>query len=530
MVVIVDDNSYKLAQSPACKLVYTGIGPAAQQEYYYAKMDPTGAIIERELLSRRPSYADQTPYEFYNRTDNNWIVSDLPQIYESEFHRIHTELHKDGEIGTIYITGNQSEIDIMHANTFGDNKVVTNTTFIRGNELLTFPNTKFELAGRGSRIMTKLSYNLKIPKGGDTLYGYRKLKLRALAYDPSYIREMLVYKMLKSAGVATTEFSYVRVFINDQAVGLFGLVEKFQGPWLKNEFAYGDNDYQQGNLYLGMATDNTSKPFDRPSDLSYYGDNVTLYADGQYKIKEDPSDMDPSLVPLINLTKFIANSPTDADVAFEEWNQHFNMNSVLRSLALEVNMGFSDGYLAAAENYYLYQDGLNSNRFIFIPSDVDWSLGSTMAKLADMLTGNYSTFPGLHLRPLVNQLLRIPVFKQEFEELLQLFARELVNPDVVNPFIDSLVAQISSDVEWDHTLPRLSKFDLNSNLNGPNPIIDDRIYKYPFDKDTMKDVESHGPIPFMTAINGNTGSISCTGVKEFIANSSRAILAFYDRQ
>ncbi|KAI8147000.1 hypothetical protein BJV82DRAFT_597387 [Fennellomyces sp. T-0311] len=63
-----------------------------------------------------------------------------------------------------------------------------------------------------------------------------------------------------------------------------------------------------------------------------------------------------------------------------------------------------------------------------------------------MLTCNYSTFPGLHLRQLMNQFLRISVFKQEFEELLQLFARELVNPNIVDPFIDELVAQIFSDL------------------------------------------------------------------------------------
>lgn len=68
---------------------------------------------------------------------------------------------------------------------------------------------EFEVSGRQARESAKLSYNIKLPKKS-YLYGYRRLKLRALDTDPSYIREALGFKMLRSAGVPTTDFSFVR--------------------------------------------------------------------------------------------------------------------------------------------------------------------------------------------------------------------------------------------------------------------------------------------------------------------------------
>lgn len=73
----------------------------------------------------------------------------------------------------------------------------------------TLTDVELELAGRFSRQVTKLSYNIKIKKPSD-LYGYRRLKLRALDTDPSYIREDLVYKIYESAGLPNSQYSFVR--------------------------------------------------------------------------------------------------------------------------------------------------------------------------------------------------------------------------------------------------------------------------------------------------------------------------------
>lgn len=72
-----------------------------------------------------------------------------------------------------------------------------------------FDSVQLKLSGRASRWMSKLSYGVKLPKGA-RLYGHRHLKLRALATDPSYLREYLSYKSIKASGLPCSDFSFVR--------------------------------------------------------------------------------------------------------------------------------------------------------------------------------------------------------------------------------------------------------------------------------------------------------------------------------
>lgn len=79
------------------------------------------------------------------------------------------------------------------------------------NNIQEFEKVKISLAGRSSRYIPKLSYGLKMKtKGNDSLYGYKKLKLRALGMDPSYVRECVSYSTLKAVGIPASGFSYVR--------------------------------------------------------------------------------------------------------------------------------------------------------------------------------------------------------------------------------------------------------------------------------------------------------------------------------
>ncbi|KAG0177315.1 hypothetical protein DFQ29_004985, partial [Apophysomyces sp. BC1021] len=137
-------------------------------------------------------------------------VAKLPNVLPllSSIDRIRTDLHVDGQIPTLYFSGNQTAIDIMHSNNTGDNKVITNMTYISPYKTQRLDGVNIELAGRSSRWWAKLSYNFKIDhKQG--FFGYRHLKLRALNTDPSYLREQIVYDVLRSSGLATTGFSYV---------------------------------------------------------------------------------------------------------------------------------------------------------------------------------------------------------------------------------------------------------------------------------------------------------------------------------
>lgn len=83
--------------------------------------------------------------------------------------------------------------------------------YCRLDKIETFEGVKVSLAGRSSRMVDKVSFGIKLKKkSDDTLFGYKNLKLRAMAMDPSYIREKTVHSTLKAVGVPASDFSYVR--------------------------------------------------------------------------------------------------------------------------------------------------------------------------------------------------------------------------------------------------------------------------------------------------------------------------------
>ncbi|KAG0752923.1 hypothetical protein G6F62_011902 [Rhizopus arrhizus] len=403
----------------------------------------------------------------------------------------------------------------MKGNTTADVSVKTTVSYLSLHDAFQFEKVKISLSGNSAKMMPKLSYNIKLHKK-DELYGYRKLKLRSLSFDPSYIREQLGYDILKSAGLISSEFSFVRVFMNDQELGLFGIVEGFNDPWLSNVFAGGDLSYKHGYLYQAkfIGANNPA------ADLSYY-ENITEYADGQYKIKEDATGGEKdNYKPLMDLTKFIAEAPTNSSDAVNEWNKRFDMDSVVRSMAIEILGGYGDGYIANSNNFYLYQN-LSGDQYTYIAADLDLCLGNTnnAVGFSNMLNGNYSKFPGWGKRPLVNQMMRVSEFNQKFEQTLQDLNNKLFNSNATNSRIDDLAIMLKEDVEWDQKLTKdLCKKLLESlGMSQPSDIYTSPQFAPYFKDPGQLDMAKRllDGVPFNAAINGPTGHITLLGIMEW---------------
>lgn len=337
-----------------------------------------------------------------------------------------------------------------------------------------------------TRRMDKLSYKINIPKKED-LFGYRRLKLRAMAMDVSYMRDNLGYAIAESVGLPSTKHSYVRVYINNQAIGLFGLVEHLKSTWVRNEFGNGSKKFKQGALYVadvntGQGNTTKSEPslekrFELPegaekflngsdkvnginatSSLSYLGDDVNAYSAGQYSVKEDPSVGTANYTRIMDLTRFISQQPTTLvdNSVVPLWEEKMDVTSFLRGLALEVVISNSDGYFGMANNYILYDD-IENERLLFSTQDLDLTMGISMYKPDIIHGGNYSTFPGFNVRALMPRMMQVPQFKQDFESLLVNYTKDLVNPTVLGARIDQLYDMLSEDVAWDKSLPRVGK-------------------------------------------------------------------------
>ncbi|ORE19069.1 hypothetical protein BCV71DRAFT_284317 [Rhizopus microsporus] len=408
MAVVVDNTTYALEPNVTFPIIYSAKAPSAQSGYLYAKI--------------------------YSSNDSMLTESFLPQVYGplDDIHRIESKLHRDNEMPTIHIVGNQPELDEMNHSITADISVKTDIAYASLYNALNFEDVKISLAGQSTRGLSKVSYNLK-SKQKSPLYGYRHVKLGSLAMDSSYMREQLAYDMLKSVGLTSIGFSYAHVFMNERELGLFGLFDTFKSSWLANVFANGSSSYENGYLYQGVFQG--SKQYE--ADL-FYIDNITAYSDGEYKVKQKASNGESdNYEPLMEFTKFIAN-------ASSEWNSKLVIDSFLRPAVMESLIGNSDG------------NGKN---------DLD-----------DTWNGNYSTFPGMSKRSLITHIMAVLEFKQRFEQLHKDINSRLINPNVSYSCVDNIVDMIKEDIDWDKALSRVnsnsaSSAPLGQNGNGNNQTI-----------------------------------------------------------
>jgi hypothetical protein len=132
MAVVVDNQSYPLTiGDDQANMLYSGDAPKASDGYSYAIMD-NDAIVSQENFTRSPVDED-TVNEFFNRSWNTWKLDTLPVILPNLpiMDRIDSDLHIDGQIPTLHMVGNQTQLDTMHANSTGDIDVGVNMTYMR---------------------------------------------------------------------------------------------------------------------------------------------------------------------------------------------------------------------------------------------------------------------------------------------------------------------------------------------------------------------------------------------------------------
>jgi hypothetical protein len=192
-------------------------------------------------------------------------------------------------------------------------------------------------------------------------------------------------------------------------------------------------------------------------------------------------------------------------------------------MAFEFMNGGWDGYLDNTNNYFLYKSP-EQNRFIYISWDFDYVMGSGPVDMKAIAVGDYNSFSGFKIRPLIIALLNVPSYRTLFEKNLQLIADKLYNTSKSFPVIDSVANLIQEDVAWDKSLPHIRKGleyltidSLFSLLGGGSS--EDNIGT-PEDVNYITAAEFiirvNSDVSFTKAINGNTNHASLYGVKEWI--------------
>lgn len=211
----------------------------------------------------------------------------------------------------------------------------------------------------GELTCSKLSMKIKFDKYDEDkrFQGLKRINLHAMENDSSLMHEYFAYKMFRDMGIPTSRVSYADVFVNDELLGLFAVVEQMDGRFTDDRFT----ENGDGNLY--------KEAWPVTDSASYYTERL--------KTNEETADH-------TAITKFYEALAGASDKELPEvigaW---MDREQLIRYVAVDQAVNNWDGVMTwycsdetgggcGNHNFYLYQDGdLDAPLFRLLPWDLD---------------------------------------------------------------------------------------------------------------------------------------------------------------
>ncbi|OUM68974.1 hypothetical protein PIROE2DRAFT_3203 [Piromyces sp. E2] len=436
--------------------------------YKYVSLDQSGNVIEEESIERTYNDENSKLNEVYNRANKKVEVPHLPQPFQSMFPMGSKDFEPlpDNVIYNVYAKCDEEAYKQLSNFPFVDN--VRNDDKVNCTINIISPNGAFQstgsihIIGYGSRKYKKVSWGMKFFE--NKFYGRKAVKLRALANDPTLIRERLSTELFKAAGVPVQEGSYARLFINDDIYGLYSFVDTINKRWM-GAYIHGDPKAKIGVSYKLFSTPPTG-PY---SDFKYLGEDYKLYSDfNTYLLEEyDKSEYNENDMPalhrrLIDFTKFFDDwvktyGNDSSDKAVEELAKFLNIEALLRLLVIESLILAVDNFFLVMSNSLIYYNP-ERNNYLILPFDFDQTLDGYKTSnkeikekyINDCITWvNYEDNEKFD-HYFTNNILKNEKIKNRYNVILKKASTETFNPNNVNAYVHALADLIRDDVEWNN--------------------------------------------------------------------------------
>ncbi|TNF29154.1 MAG: hypothetical protein EP329_16425 [Deltaproteobacteria bacterium] len=341
-------------------------------------------------------------------------------------------------------TGRYHHADFVYTAPDGTEEVVEDVGFrTRGNTTRVVPQ---DVDGAYHRAHFKVRFNatFDLPAGSpaeEARNARRFRTLRALNLkwsaedDPSKIRELYAYDLLRRAGVSAPLTAPVALTLEIDGTpvyyGLYTAIEEIDKGFLAKRRGKDGND---GDLYKCLWQDYGPATLEPVTDPHAIGvkDWTTNYRPA-YDLQTNESTSDHAA-----LRAFIARlHDTHGEQLAAELAATFDVERFLRALAMNVLIGMPDDYWAMGNNYFLYFDaagGLTE----FIPYDYDHGFGGGWEPTPEwsyegIATADVHTWKNLNAawwnphttHPLADGLLAVPAVRARYDAILA----ALVAPD-----------------------------------------------------------------------------------------------------
>jgi spore coat protein CotH len=228
-------------------------------------------------------------------------------------------------------------------------------------------NSGVRSRGLGSRSATKPGLRVDFDRYAtdQTFLGLKSLVLDNLTQDPSGVKESVTMRLFARIGIPASRESFARVYVNNELIGLYAIVESVDKDLLARVFGTIDSNVQNDgylfeyNYVLGS-----------PWRFEYLGSDLDQYKPRfDAKTHESKSDVD-KWGPIQELTRLINDTPAASLPSALE--PRLDVGAFLRYVAAQNFVAQNDGFLGydGMNNFYFYRLE-DSGVHVFIAWDED---------------------------------------------------------------------------------------------------------------------------------------------------------------
>ena len=287
----------------------------------------------------------------------------------------------------------------------------------------------------------------------NTYYGLDKLSLNNIIQDNTYMKDYLVYTLMRENGVDAPLCSFVYITVNGEDWGLYLAVEAIEDSFLSR--TYGSST--DGELYKpdsmsmgggkGMGGNVASSESGWGSadvKLIYTDDEYSSYSNIFENAKSDLTDSDKDRL-IASLKTLNEGTDIESVVDVEEVIKYFVVHNFVCNF---------DSYTGSMiHNYYLYEeDGV----FSMIPWDYNLAFGGFVGGSDATSLANYpidSPVSGgdTESRPMIAWIFENEEYTELYHQYFSEFIEEFFESGYVSELIDSTYELIASYVEKDPT-------------------------------------------------------------------------------
>ena len=224
-------------------------------------------------------------------------------------------------------------------------------------------NVAIHSRGAGSRRPNKLSLHVDFQHytTGQTFLGLKSVILRNNSQDASNMRERLSMLFFRSLGLVAEREAHTRLYVNNQYVGLYTIVESVDEDFLQKNF--GENT---GRLYEYHFDNQAVSAGQAVFTFQYVGPDPASYVPIPFVPKT--LEYDPQGEVIARFTQAV--SDTGAAAWRSNVSAFLDLAKFIRHLAIENFLAEEDGLTGdyGPNNFYFYRFA-NTTTFMFLPWD-----------------------------------------------------------------------------------------------------------------------------------------------------------------